>query len=315
MNMPLNTELSGLTGRFAPSPTGRMHAGNIFAYLMTWLLVKAGNGRIVLRIEDLDRERSKPEYSDAVMRDLERFGLTWDEGPFFQHDRDEAYQAAFDSFVDQGLVYPCFCTRADLHAASAPHFGEKAVYPGTCRSLTAEQIAAKSAERAPSMRLRVPDERISIDDMLQGEYAQNLETECGDFLIKRSDGCFAYQLAVVVDDIAQGVTFVSRGIDLLPSTPQQLHLYHLLDADAPLYAHFPLLVDQQGRRLSKRQKDASLDAMLQAFGSPQAVLGHIAFITGIQPDDEPATPEDLLAFVDVNRFRALYSGRISITWS
>ena len=306
---------SPCVGRFAPSPTGRMHAGNIFAYLMTWLLVKKADGRVVLRIEDLDRERSKPEYSDAIMRDLEHFGLTWDEGPFYQRDRDDAYEQVFSDFEARGLVYPCFCTRADLHAASAPHFGEKAVDPGTCRGLAQAQIDEKRLTREPAMRLRVSDETIGIDDVFQGSYEQHLPTECGDFLIRRADGCFAYQLAVVIDDIAQGITMVSRGTDLLPSTPQQVYLYELLGATPPEYAHFPLLVDGQGRRLSKRQKDASLDVMMQTFGTPEAILGHIAYVTGIQPCDESATPDELLAFVDIERLRERYSGQISILWA
>ena len=190
-----------VVGRFAPSPTGRMHAGNIYAALTAWLVAKSQDGEIVLRIEDLDRERSKSEYIDAVQRDFEMLGLTWDRGPFFQHDRDEAYAAAFDFLKERGLIYPCYCTRADLHAASAPHRGEKLVYPGTCRLLSAEERAAKEVSgRRSAMRLRTREEVISFHDTIQGDYSQNLERDCGDFLVRRSDQAFAYQLAVVVDD-------------------------------------------------------------------------------------------------------------------
>ena len=151
----METQGTHIKGRFAPSPTGRMHAGNIFSALMAWLVAKSQGGTMVLRIEDLDRERSKPRFIDAVQRDFETLGLTWDEGPYFQHDRDDAYQAAFDTLVDKGLVYPCFCTRADLHAASAPHHGEKLVYPGTCRNLTPQQRMERAVSRKPAMRLRV----------------------------------------------------------------------------------------------------------------------------------------------------------------
>ena len=180
-----------VVGRFAPSPTGRMHAGNIYAALVAWLVAKSQGGSIVLRIEDLDRERSKPCYISQVQRDFELLGLTWDKGPFFQHDRDEAYQQAFESLRDKGLTYPCFCTRADLHAASAPHRGEKFVYPGTCRDLSASEIAERSLTRRPAQRLRVAHATYSFDDMVQGRYTQDLATECGDFLIQRSDQAFA----------------------------------------------------------------------------------------------------------------------------
>lgn len=216
-----------VVGRFAPSPTGRMHAGNVLAALTAWLVAKSQGGRIVLRIEDLDAERSKPVYIDAVQRDFEALGLTWDEGPYFQHDRTEAYRAAYDELRERGLVYPCFCTRADLHAASAPHRGEKPVYPGTCRHLSDGERAARAQQRMPAQRLIVPDREVAFVDQVQGSYAQNLAADCGDFLVQRSDGAFAYQLAVVVDDAAQGVTSVVRGVDLLCSTPQQLYLQEL----------------------------------------------------------------------------------------
>ncbi|WP_297156313.1 tRNA glutamyl-Q(34) synthetase GluQRS [uncultured Ellagibacter sp.] len=299
-------------GRFAPSPTGRMHAGNIYAALVAWLIAKSQGGEIVLRIEDLDRERSKPEFIDAVQRDFEMLGLTWDHGPFFQHDRDEAYAAAFNSLVERGLVYPCYCTRADLHAASAPHRGEKLVYLGTCRSLSVDERAAREASgRKPAMRLIVPDEIISFRDTIQGEYSQNLEFDCGDFLIRRSDQAFAYQLAVVVDDAAQGVNCVVRGVDLLCSTPQQIYLQDLLGLPRPTYGHIPLLVAERDRRLSKRDHDASLDALLARFGSPEAIIGHIAGVVGLAPTTEPATPEQLLSCFSLKNLH----GRIQIAWT
>ena len=299
-------------GRFAPSPTGRMHAGNIYAALVAWLIAKSQGGEIVLRIEDMDRERSKPEFIDAVQRDFEMLGLTWDHGPFFQHDRDEAYAAAFNSLVERGLVYPCYCTRADLHAASAPHRGEKLVYPGTCRSLSVDERAAREASgRKPAMRLIVPDEIISFRDTIQGEYSQNLEFDCGDFLIRRSDQAFAYQLAVVVDDAAQGVNCVVRGVDLLCSTPQQIYLQDLLGLPHPAYGHIPLLVAERDRRLSKRDHDASLDALLARFGSPEAIIGHIAGVVGLASTTEPATPEQLLSCFSLKNLH----GRIQIAWT
>ena len=303
-----------VVGRFAPSPTGRMHAGNVFAALTAWLVAKSQGGRIVLRIEDLDAERSKPVYIDAVQRDFEALGLTWDEGPYFQHDRTEAYRAAYDELRERGLVYPCFCTRADLHAASAPHRGEKPVYPGTCRHLSDGERAVRAQQRMPAQRLIVPDREVAFVDQVQGSYAQNLAADCGDFLVQRSDGAFAYQLAVVVDDAAQGVTSVVRGVDLLCSTPQQLYLQELLGLPHPAYAHIPLLVAERDRRLSKRDRDASLDALLARFKTPESVIGHIAGITGLAPTCDPATPEELLATFDLAALPTTFDDLVQVRW-
>lgn len=300
-------------GRFAPSPTGRMHAGNIYASLVAWLVAKSQGGTMLLRIEDLDRERSKPAFADQIMRDYEMLGLAWDEGPVYQHDREEAYRQAFEALRGKGLVYPCFCSRADLHAASAPHRGEKLVYAGTCRGLSDAQVRLCEAEgRRPAYRVAVPSETIRFDDAVQGPYEQRLDRDCGDFLIKRSDGAFAYQLAVVVDDASGGVTSVVRGMDLLCSTPQQVYLQRLLGFAQPRYAHIPLLVAQCDRRLSKRDRDASLDELLAKYGSPQAVLGHIAYVAGLQPADEPALPEQLLKGFSVEDLPARFPDKVQI---
>lgn len=314
MNEAVSTTSKKVVGRFAPSPTGRMHAGNIFAALVAWLLAKSQNGEMVLRIEDLDRERSKQAYIDDVQHDLERLELTWDQGPYFQHDRDAAYQSAFEALQGRGLTYPCFCSRADLHAASAPHRGEKLVYPGTCRTLTPAQIAKRSQTKKPAIRLITPDSTVSLHDMIQGEYSQNLASECGDFLIKRSDGAFAYQLAVVVDDAAQGVNCVVRGVDLLSSTPEQIYLQQLLGLPECSYAHVPLLVAQKDRRLSKRDKDASIDVLMRDYKSAEAVIGHIAYITGIVEFDEPASPADLLSIFNLEKIAEKWRGLIQIQW-
>lgn len=303
-----------VVGRLAPSPTGRMHAGNIFAALMAWLIAKAQGGRIVLRIEDLDAQRSKPAYIDAVQRDFEALGLLWDEGPYFQHDREGAYREAFDRLDGKGLLYPCFCSRADLHAASAPHRGEKLVYPGTCRSLTEHERAERARLKDPAIRLAVPHEEIRLHDLVQGGYRQMLDTECGDFLVRRSDGAYAYQLAVVVDDADQGVTSVVRGVDLLCSTPQQMLLQDLLGLPHPVYAHVPLLVAQENRRLSKRDKDASLDALLERFRTPQGIIGHIAWLVGLRDADEAASPLELLADFRIGELPHLFEDNIQIRW-
>lgn len=303
-----------IVGRLAPSPTGRMHAGNVFASLMAWLVVKSQGGRIVLRIEDLDAGRSRAEYADALQRDFERLGLVWDDGPYFQHDRREAYHDAYQSLAARGIVYPCFCTRSDVHAASAPHRGQKVVYPGTCRRLTESERETLGQGRTPTRRLTVPDQTIAIHDLVQGPFKQNLQRECGDFLIRRADGTFAYQLAVVVDDAEQGVNSVVRGVDLLCSTPQQVHLQTLLSLPHPVYAHVPLFVVDDGRRLAKRDGDAALDVLLARFGTPEAVIGHIANLAGLAPTNDPTTPEKLLREFDPSNLSSLFPDPMQILW-
>lgn len=295
-----------VTGRFAPSPSGRIHLGNILCCLLAWLSVRQQGGRMVLRIEDLDTARCPQRYARQMMEDLHWLGLDWDEGPeaggsngpYFQSQRTERYQAALERLEAQGLVYPCFCTRAELHAASAPHREDgQVIYPGTCRDLTAAQIAQRSLHRAPALRLRVPEEEIGFTDGHLGTVRENLAHSCGDFLLRRSDGMFAYQLAVVVDDAAMGITEVVRGADLLDSTPRQLYLYRLLDLTPPSFCHVPLLLAPDGRRLSKRDADAGLE-VLQGRMSAQAVLGKLAYLAGFHPSAEPAGAWELLAEFD-----------------
>ena len=302
-------------GRFAPSPTGDLHAGNIFAYLMAWLIAKRDDGKIVLRIEDLDRERSKPEYATKIMHDLESLGLGWDIGPVYQNYRDDAYEDALSRISDMANVYPCFCTRADLHSASAPHAGEKPIYSGKCKHLDNAAIEARYREgRRASKRLEVPGVRICLIDGIQGEYCQDLARDCGDFIIRKADGSFAYQLAVVVDDAACGVSSVVRGVDLLESTPQQIHLQRLLELDTPDYFHVPLFVDNSGRRLSKRNHDASLDEMLRTYGSPERVLGHIAHIAGLIDEEGSVTPEEILKVIRGRDLSEMLIDKQSILW-
>ncbi len=291
-----------------------MHAGNIFAALVSWLVVKSQGGKIILRIEDLDVERSKESFSDQVQHDFELLGLTWDVGPLYQNDRDEAYRAAFDSLAERGLVYPCFCTRADLHAASAPHRGEKLVYAGTCRNLSAAEVAQRADKRPPAFRLAVPDEVYELDDFVQGPYRQNLARDCGDFIVRRSDGLFAYQLAVVVDDGEQGVNCIVRGMDLLCSTPQQMYLQDLLGLPRCSYAHVPLIVGEKDRRLSKRDRDAALDELLATYGSSEAVIGHVAGVTGLAETCDPISCEDLLASFDLAALRDAFPNKVQILW-
>ncbi len=292
--------MTGKIGRFAPSPTGRLHAGNLFAYLMAWLDARSADGRIVLRIEDLDAQRSRREFADQLMRDLERVGLTWDEGPYWQSQRTEAYREAFHMLERSGVTYPCFCTRAEANVQAAPHLGEGGIYTGACRDLDEEQRAERLCAierkgRHPSMRLRMEDGEERIYDSFQG--VQTLPTQAGahDFTIQRADGGFAYQLAVVVDDAAEGVSSVVRGCDLLPSSLKQMRLHRLLGTPVPTYGHIPLFVAADGRRLAKRDHDASFDALMDILGSPEAVIGYIAHTAGLIDEDAPTTPADLLA--------------------
>lgn len=287
-----------------------MHAGNVFSALAAWLVAKSQGGDIVLRIEDLDRERSKPCYIEGIMRDFEYLGLFWDRGPYYQSDREAAYEEAYRDLESRGLLYPCFCTRADLHAASAPHHGEKAVYPGTCRHLTFDERIERQKVRNPAMRIAVPDIDYALFDAIQGTYRQNLARECGDFLVRRSDEAFAYQLAVVLDDAAEGVNSIVRGVDLLCSTPQQMYLQDLFGFEHPAYAHVPLITGDHGRRLSKRDRDADMEALAARFDSPEAIIGYIAGMTGIADSCEPTTPEELLARFTLEPLRST----VEIPW-
>ena len=289
-------------GRFAPSPSGRIHLGNILCCLLAWLSARQKGGKVVLRIEDLDTARCPQRYAEQMLEDLRWLGLDWDEGPetggpdgpYFQSRRTALYQAALERLEALGLVYPCFCTRAELHAASAPHREDGlTVYAGTCRHLTPAQRAERAVRRSPALRLRVPDKEFSFVDGHMGECVENLERDCGDFLLRRSDGMFAYQLAVVVDDAAMGVTEVVRGADLLSSTPRQLYLYQLLGLTPPEFIHFPLLLAADGRRLSKRNADAGLDS-LQGRLTAAETLGTLAYLAGFNSSAEPKTAEMLL---------------------
>ena len=289
MNTPIR-------GRFAPSPSGRMHLGNLWSCLLAWLAARSAGGGMVLRLEDLDPDRCRPEFCDQVMRDLEWLGLDWDGQPIYQSRRTEAYAAAFRALEDQGLVYPCFCTRAQRLAASAPHRSDGVVlYSGRCRHLTPAERETLSAQRSPAWRVQVPEETVSFRDQIQGDYAQNLAAECGDFILRRSDGVYAYQLAVVVDDAFQGVTQVVRGSDLLDSAPRQLWLQEELGLPHPEYGHVPLLLSPDGRRLAKRDRDQELSQLKERFTAPQLV-GRLALDAGLIPEYAPITPAQLLPY-------------------
>lgn len=277
-------------GRFAPSPSGRMHLGNVFTALLAWLSVRSQGGRMLLRIEDLDPDRSREAFAEALREDLLWLGLDWDAEMPRQSRRTAIYAEQFARL--QPWVYPCYCTRSELHDASAPHASDGTViYAGTCRELTERERAEKT--RPPAWRIRVPEERISFTDGVFGAYSEVLSRDCGDFILRRSDGVFAYQLAVVCDDALGGVTEVVRGCDLLSSTPRQLWLYRMLGFAPPAFYHVPLLVAPDGRRLSKRERDLDMPHLRQRL-RPEQLVGRLAFLCGLIAQPEDLTPHELI---------------------
>lgn len=290
-----------VVGRFAPSPSGRMHLGNVFTAFLAWCSVRAQDGRMILRIEDLDPDRCRKEYAAQLREDLLWLGLDWDAEQTPQSQRTQAYREQFDRLEKMGLLYPCYCTRDALHAASAPHASDGTpVYSGTCRSLSEQQRARMT--RKPAWRVRVPNEEISFADGLQGEYRENLERDCGDFIVRRSDGVYAYQLAVVTDDAQANVSQIVRGRDLLGSTPRQIFLQKTLGFSQPQYFHVPLLVAADGRRLSKRERDLDMGALKTRY-CPQELLGYLAFLAGLQEEPAPLSAEKAVEIFSWSRVK------------
>ena len=266
-------------GRFAPTPSGRMHLGNVFAALIAWLSVRSRDGEMVLRMEDLDTQRTSAEFAEILRDDLRWLGLTWDRETPAQSRRSAVYDNYFEILRKKGLLYPCYCTRSQLHSVNAPHLSDGTyVYPGTCRNLTEGERAA--FHRAPAWRVVVPDRVWTVEDKIQGTYRCNLATECGDMVVRRADGVYVYQLAVTVDDGEAGVTEVVRGMDLLSSAPRQMYLQELFGFPHPEYAHVPMLLAPDGRRLSKRDRDLDLGILRQRL-SREALLGVLAFAAGL----------------------------------
>lgn len=276
-------------GRFAPSPTGQLHFGSLVAALGSYLDARSNRGRWLLRMEDLDRTREVKGAADNILRTLDAFGFEWDAPVVYQHQRSEAYEEALAWLLREGLAYPCSCSRREI-AESAPIGEEGPIYPGTCRNRHLKR------RNSHSIRLLTRDGEIAFSDRIQGPARQNPGREIGDFVIRRTDGFHAYQLAVVVDDAWQGITRVVRGADLLSSTPRQCYLQQLLGFVRPEYAHLPLAVDAQGRKLSKQYRDAPveprrpLDALLQA----------LAFLGQPLPPEMPANLDDFWGWATNN---------------
>ena len=291
-------------GRLAPSPTGVLHLGNARSFLLAWLDLRSRGGTVLLRIEDLDGPRVRGGAAEQVLEDLRWLGLDWDGEPLLQSSRAGAHAVALQRLAARGLAYPCTCTRADIErAASAPHAGEEGpVYPGTCLGRWTDAAEAEAATgRTPAWRFRVPDQEEVVRDRVAGERRYRVAEELGDFVIHKRDGQAAYQLAVVVDDAAAGVDSVLRGDDLLPSAARQQLLYRALEAVAPEWAHVPLVVGEDGRRLAKRHGDTSLQAFRDGGVSAEALVGWLAVTAGLREKAEPCAAAELVSDFSLDR--------------
>ena len=295
-----------LVGRLAPSPTGAQHIGNARTYLLAWLYVRSRGGRLILRMEDIDSPRIKPGAAQQAIDDLRWLGLDWDEGPdiggphapYVQTERIEHYRAALEQLKGAEQVYPCTCTRTDVAAAaSAPHIGQEGPrYPGTCSSRRAADAQELARQGAPyAWRFRTTSLRQEIHDLVAGKQTCNVSEELGDFVVYKSDGSPAYQLAVVVDDLAMGVTEVLRGDDLLPSAFRQLELYRFFKSQPPVFAHVPLVVGEDGRRLAKRHGDTRISLLRERTVPAARLVGFLAWSAGLRSTKEPVTSQELLA--------------------
>lgn len=299
---------SPAVGRFAPTPSGRMHLGNAYAMLAAWLSARSQAGRILLRIEDIDRPRVLPDADRWIMDDLAWLGLDWDGGPVYQSERLDLYEDALrrsqeDCDSATPTIYPCFCSRADIRAASAPQEGDGfVVYPGTCRRLACEhpdEMRVRLVEgRQHSLRLAVPERDVSFGDAVFGPQRFNLARDLGDTVMRRADGLFAYQFVVTIDDLLMGVTDIVRGRDLLRSTALQEYLRGLLgDVPRPWhprYAHLPLVDNAAGRRLAKRERSLDLGVLRARGVRPEQVVGYCAWLLRLTPEPAPCMPQDLL---------------------
>jgi glutamyl-tRNA synthetase len=288
-------------GRLAPSPTGAQHVGNARTYLIAWLQVRSHGGQVVLRIEDIDSPRVKPLAAKQALEDLQWLGLDWDGEPTTQTHRLHHYEEALQMLQAKELVYPCTCTRTDIErSASAPHADHEGPnYPGTCASRTVAD-AAQFSDKQVAWRFRTPNREVPFTDKVHGNISINPATHGGDFVVWKSAGTPAYQLAVVVDDAAQGVTEVIRGDDLIPSTPRQLLLYEALDLEPPHFGHVPLVVGQDGRRLAKRHGDTRLSALRDSGVKAEALIGLLSWSCGWIDRIEPVSAQEILPHYDLS---------------
>lgn len=293
--------MSGVVGRFAPTPSGRMHLGNAFAYLLAWLSARSKGGEIILRMEDLDTLRCTPAFAGEIRQDLTWLGLDWDRETPPQRERTDAYEKALKLLQGKTNVFPCWCTRGSLNLIGAPHASDgHPIHPAACRLRSEEERSKMTG--APAWRMEAPDLTVCFRDGVYGEYSENLARDCGDFVLRRADGVFVYQIAVVVDDGEAGVTEVVRGCDLLSSTPRQIYLSRLLGYPEMQYWHVPMLTDAGGRKLSKRDADLDLGA-LRLNHRPEEVVGMLAFRAGLLEREEPVSPRELLSVFRWDKLR------------
>jgi glutamyl-tRNA synthetase len=285
-------------GRFAPSPTGELHLGNARTALLSWLWARQADGEYTMRVEDIDLPRVRAGMAERQLDELAWLGLDWDGPPIFQSRRTDLYEDALRRLC--GHVYECFCSRAEIAAASAPQGDEGPRYPGTCANLTRRQREQRRRTRAPSVRLRVPPGLLAFHDEILGEQTFDTEQLVGDFVLRRGDGIFAYQLAVVVDDGALGITQVLRGADLLPSTARQIVLHRMLGHRAPRWAHAPLLLGESGERLSKRDRSLSLSALRDRGADPRRIVADLAHLSGMTAPDR-CEPRQLLGAFSLSK--------------
>ncbi len=289
---------NNVVGRLAPSPTGLLHLGNAWSFLWAWLWAKSMGGRIVLRMEDIDPDRSKIEFAKAIEEDLHWLGLHWDGPTLTQSTRIKEHNTALQFLEQGGHIYPCYCTRKELRSlAGAPHVDDMgAPYLGTCSKLSSHERSKKEQEgRRAALRLRCPqNEQIQFDDAICGLQTFNLHQCGGDFALRRSDGVLAYQLVVVVDDAAQGVNQVLRGSDILISTPRQILLCNLLGLNIPQYAHVPLLIDESGERLAKRHQSLTLQSLRGQGVRAENIIGLLAYLAGLRDAISPVCADELV---------------------
>jgi glutamyl-tRNA synthetase len=307
-----------IRSRFAPSPTGRMHLGNLWIAFLNWLWTRQRGGKIILRMEDIDRDRCRKEYEEGILEDLSWMGLDFDEGPegiypygpAVQSRRYDIYDSILSAMEKKGHIYPCYCSRSRIHQVlSAPHEGEaRPVYDGHCRNLTPEE--RESMTKNPCWRVRMEESTISFTDLFYGTIIRTLKAGADDFVVRRADGLVAYQLAVSIDDGEMGITHVFRGNDLLDSTPGQAWLIQKLGYQVPAYGHLPLLVDTGGIRLSKRQKGITVRELRNRGLRPEDLIGLLLHLAGGLPELRPVSLKEALEDFPFEKLTALQKKHI-----
>lgn len=294
-----------IVGRYAPSPTGDLHLGNLRTALLAWLHARLQGGKFLLRMDDLDQPRVVEGSADQILRDLEWLGLDWDDEVVYQSQRTDLYQDALSRLTENELTYECFCSRKDIQqAASAPH-GSNGVYPGTCRDLDPVMADQKKVEKTPAIRVSVDNSEIIFNDGCLGEFSDILNKSCGEFVIKRADGLFAYQLATAVDDIEQDITDVVRGADLIDSTARQIYLMQQLSSEfsIPRYWHVPLMLDDHGERMAKRDGSRSVAQWRDKGNSAEQLIGYLAASVHLIDKENPISATDLLAQISLQEWQ------------